>query len=268
MPDRIEFETPENIGIEYEVAGLGTRFVAWVVDTILLWLAIFVIFVMVVVSGLLTDRALRDVVPRAPVIEGEVSVTPYLLGLFLLVYGLSNFLYFGLSELFWHGQTIGKRRVGVRVVRADGFSLDAGSILTRNVFRVVDILPLLWIVPVVSKRSQRAGDMVAGTLVVCDSRGEMGNLRKDLADRPREEAQFRFEPVMLAKLRAQDVEAIERVLERWSSLKPRQKDELLGKIAPALAVRLGIEEPMPEDRRQFIEDLLAAELRRQHRNLG
>jgi uncharacterized RDD family membrane protein YckC len=268
MPDRIEFETPENIGIEYEVAGLGTRFVAWVVDSILLWLAAIVIFVVVLITGLLTDRALRDWLGPPRNVEDNIQITLYLGGLFLLVNGLSNFAYFGLSELLWRGQTIGKRQVGIRVVRADGFALDAGSILTRNVFRVIDSLPLLWIVPIVSKRSQRTGDMVAGTIVVSDSPGDMGNLRNDLADRPRDDAQFRFEQSVLKKLRPQDVEAIEKVLERWSSLKHAQQDNLLGKMVPALVTRLGIEEPLPDDRRQFLEDLLAAELRRQHRNLG
>ena len=270
MPDRIEFETPENIGIQYEVAGLGTRFVAWVVDSILLWLATIVILVTVLVSGFMADRALRDWSPVSIDLEDEASITIVMFGIFLLVYGLSNFLYFGLSELLWRGQTIGKRQVGIRVVRVDGFSLDSGSILTRNVFRVIDTIPLLWIVPVVSKRSQRTGDMVAGTIVVSDAPGQMGNLRKDLADRPREEAQFRFEPGALKKLRPQDVEAIEKVLERWSSLKPNQREELLSKIVPALASRLGVDEPASdaEARRQFLEDLLAAELRRQHRNLG
>jgi uncharacterized RDD family membrane protein YckC len=268
MYDRIEFETPENIGIEYEVAGLGTRFVAWVVDSILLWLATIVIFIAVLVSGFMADRALRDWAPFTPDLEDEANITIFMFGLFLLVNGVSNFLYFGFSELLWRGQTIGKRQVGIRVVRADGFSLDAGSILTRNIFRVIDTIPLLWIVPVVSKRSQRTGDMVAGTIVVSTASNTMGNLRSDLAERPREEARFRFEPGVLKKLRPQDVEAIEKVLERWSSLESQQRDDLLGKIVPALATRLGVEEPLVEDRRQFLEDLLAAELRRQHRNLG
>jgi uncharacterized RDD family membrane protein YckC len=267
MTDRIEFETPENIGIGYEIAGLGTRFVAWVVDTILLWLLVIVIFIVFLCSGLMTDRALGNL-PGPKAGDDPAQVTLYLVGIAALVNGLSNFVYFGLSELFWRGQTLGKRQVGIRVVRADGFSLDAGSILTRNVFRVIDTLPLLWIVPIVSKRSQRTGDMVAGTLVVSDLPAEIGELRQALADRPRDEAKFRFEPGVLKKLRPQDVEAIEKVLERWSAIRAEQRHALLGKIVPALANRLGLDVPPEDDRRQFLEDLLAAEIRRQHRSLG
>lgn len=265
---RIEFETPENIGIEYEVAGVGTRFVAWVVDMILLWIAAIVIFFAVLCTGVMTDRMLGDWFPRPDTLEDRMQFTYYAIGVFLVVNGLSTFLYFGLSELLSRGQTIGKRMVQIRVVRADGFSLDTGSILTRNVFRVIDNLPPLWIVPVVSKRSQRTGDLVAGTIVVSDAPKEFGNLRKDLADRPRADAKFYFEPGVLKKLRPQDIEAVERLLERWASLKVDQQDTLLIKMVPPLAKRLGVEEPTPTERRQFLEDLLAAELRRQHRNLG
>ena len=265
---RIEFETPENVGIEYEVAGLGTRFVAWVVDNILLWVAFFVIFIVVVCSGAISDQALRDWLPTPGDPDGQAQITLYAVGAFVLFSGLSTFLYFGLSELLWRGQTIGKRMVGIRVVRADGFSLDSGSILTRNVFRVIDNLPLLWIVPVVSKRSQRTGDMVAGTIIVSDSQEQISRLRRDLADRPRSDARFYFDPGMLKKLRPQDVEGIERILERWSVLSVNQQETLLAKMVPPLAKRLGTEEPFSADHRQFLEDLLAAELRRQHRNLG
>ena len=95
------------------------------------------------------------------------EVPIYFIAFAWLFWGLGSFIYFTLCELFWRGQTIGKWACDVRVVKTDGFSLDAASVLLRNIFRLVDQIPPLWIVPVLSPRSQRFGDMVAGTVVVC-----------------------------------------------------------------------------------------------------
>jgi uncharacterized RDD family membrane protein YckC len=56
-------------------------------------------------------------------------------------------------------------------VKADGFALDPMGVLIRTIFRLVDQIPFLWIVPVVSSRQQRFGDMAARTLVVAEGSG-------------------------------------------------------------------------------------------------
>ena len=142
----------------------------------------------------------------------------YFVGIATLVMGLASFVYFGASELFLRGQTFGKRACKIRVVKTNGFALDAGSILLRNLFRVADHIPLLWIVPVVSQQSQRFGDMVAGTIVVNDQTEDLSSVRQQLAERPAAEARFRFDHAKLGRLRPSDVEAVERILERWPSL--------------------------------------------------
>src|SRR5262249_13975428 len=103
---------------------------------------------------------------------------------------------------------------------------------------------------------------------VTDRPNEIGGLRDGLAERPAAELRYRFPATTLKLLRKQDVEAIERILERWNAIKATDRNKLLDKIIPPLAVRLQVEEPAIDDRRQFLEDLMACELRRQHRNLG
>ena len=83
---------------------------------------------------------------------------------------LLTFAYFVATELVW-GQTLGKRLLGLRVVRADGSRADAGPIVIRNLVRLVDWLPFLYIVGGVTvfatgERRQRLGDLAAGTRVV------------------------------------------------------------------------------------------------------
>jgi hypothetical protein len=192
----------------------------------------------------------------------------YMVGIFTLLWGLGSFLYFGCCELLLRGQTIGKRFLDIRVVKSDGFQLDAVSVLIRNAFRVVDQFPPMWIIPLLSKRGQRSGDMVAGTLVVSSARSELSSVRSVLADQKAGEAMFRFDHAMLKRLSPSDFESVERFLERYARLGADEQNRLLQMFADRLAQKLGVESPERHHRATFLQDLLAAELRRRDRNLA
>lgn len=269
----IQFETPENIQVAYEPAGLGTRFVAWFVDNIIMTVFGFVLLVVLLCTGAISDSVLRDIAGPAgesgrPAHGEAPEVSFYLIGLFVLISGVGSFVYYGLSELFSRGQTIGKRMSGIRVVRLDGFALDPGGIFVRNIFRVIDHLPPLWIVPLLSKQSQRLGDMAAGTVVVFDRPETIGDLRLALSERPPAEARFTFDSAALKRVRPQDFAAVEQILERWGQLTGEQQQTFLGQLVLPLVARLQTEPPTDDLRLQFLQDLLAAEYRRQHRSLG
>jgi uncharacterized RDD family membrane protein YckC len=277
MSDRIEFETPDNVQVGYEPAGLGTRFVAWFADNIILLVLEFCILFGLVCTGIITDSVLSEfdltAGPRVGNRPGQpFSSAPrvwlYFVSLCLLIWGLGGFVYYGACELFMRGQTPGKRLSSIRVVRLDGFSLEPGSIFVRNIFRVVDHLPPLWIVPLVSRKSQRLGDMVAGTVVVIDKPEAIGNLREVLTRTDSVDAKFSFDAAMLKRLRPGDIEAVERILERWNGLAETRQELFLKQLSSPLAQRMQCEAPAEADRLQFLRDLLAAEYRRQHRGLG
>lgn len=202
--------------------------------------------------------------------EGDVdpaTVGFFVIGVLTLMWGLGSFFYFTLAELFWRGQTPGKKATKIRVVKIEGFSLDPVSILVRNVFRVADNLPFLWVVPLLSAKGQRLGDMVAGTCVIREDVEELPEVRTELSERKVAEAAFRFDHSKLGKLTPTDYEAIERILDRWDTLKDEQQISLLDKIVPSLCRKLKVDEPVESQRMAFLEDLLAAEYRRQDRNL-
>jgi hypothetical protein len=185
----------------------------------------------------------------------------------MLAWAFSSFLYFGCMELLLRGQTIGKRLMGLRVIRVDGFSLDATSILVRNVFRVLDQLPPVWLAPVISKRSQRFGDMAAGTTVIVDRPEQLSPIRQFLEDMPAADRKFTFDGTMLKRVRESDFVAIEKILNRWEALPKSQQESLLIQIIPPLTERLKTTPPPVEQRFDFLIDLLGAEYRRQHRSL-
>jgi uncharacterized RDD family membrane protein YckC len=271
MNDRLSFETPENIKISYQLAGAGTRFLAWFADSIFLTVICLGLFVVFIAVGISMDGVFGDLFEpgtRGGDFADDQQFAMALTGMWLLVWSVGGFFYFGLSELILHGQTLGKRMSKIRVVKADGFSLDPLSILIRSLFRIVDQLPILWIVPVLSESTQRFGDMVAGTIVVSDDTNEISRIRESLAGRAAAESKYRITGTMLKRLQPKDFGAIESILERWSSLTIAEQSTLTQKIVPVLAQRLQIEAPPLPEHRQFLEDVLAAEYRRQNRNLG
>ncbi|MCB9475562.1 MAG: RDD family protein [Deltaproteobacteria bacterium] len=268
MSDPVAFETPENVQVRYEIAGLGTRFVAWVIDSIIVGLAAFVMILAVIAFGSATESGgLYDKILGES--EGDpAKLTAYFFALVFVILSFVGFLVFALQELFMNGQTVGKRITGLRVVRDDGFSLAPGAILIRNIFRVLDGIPLAWFAPVFSARSKRFGDMVAGTLVVRDNIEPTQKIRHLLMARPPEEAVFPMDAVKLKKIAPDELELVESLLERWEQLTDDAREDLAAKACALAAKRMKIDEPEAARRRVFLEDLLAAALRRRYRPLG
>lgn len=165
MSREVLITTPENIAIEYELAGLGTRFLAAVLD---IFVQIGFAFVLVVVWGIvfwiLSLVSLSGATGVMTEIGGFLEGIWFIL-IFLLIWGYMIFF-----EIKWNGQTIGKRQLGLRVIREGGYPVQPYNIVVRNLLRVVDFLPLGYLLGVISilasKNYQRLGDFVAGTIVV------------------------------------------------------------------------------------------------------
>ena len=270
MNSRIQFETPENVQISYEPAGLGTRYIAWLFDAILVFCGTMALVIFLFCAGIVSESAINRLAddPGDTAEERQRMIAMYFFGVALLCWAFSSIIYFTLSELLMRGQTIGKRLLRIRVVKASGFSLDPLSILVRNVFRAVDELPWLWIVPVLSKRRQRFGDMVGGTVVVSDAPQPILRVREELAGRTAVDARYRFDHAALGRLRPIDIHAVEQLVDRWDDVPELQLKSLLDLMIDPIAERLHVESPPVSERLQFLEDLLAAEYRRQSRSLA
>ena len=154
-PDQLSIETPEQVALEFPLAGVGSRFLALAID-MLLQMAIGLL-VLAVVSGAWTF--LR---PRS---GGPWFLAVIVIAAFLLFYG-----YFAGFEAFWHGQTPGKRLIGLRVLSVTGRPARIDEAILRNLLRVIDQLPGVYAIGIVtmlvSSRNQRLGDLAAGTVVV------------------------------------------------------------------------------------------------------
>jgi uncharacterized RDD family membrane protein YckC len=139
-------ETPEGIALELRAAGIMPRALAWLIDLALRFGAMWALSIPLVLLGAAGEGVLWVV-------------------MFVLVW-----LYQLLFEVLWNGQTPGKKVMGLRVVRLNGAPVGWLGALTRNLLRVVDMLPFCYGFGAVSSlldaRSRRLGDLVAGTLVI------------------------------------------------------------------------------------------------------
>ena len=211
--------TPENVTIEYQIAGAGSRGIAAVFDQL----------VITAVYALLTYLLYLSVT-----FSGSLAVTALITGWFLINVGYSM-----LFESLWNGQTPGKRLSGLRVVREQGLPVDSSAIVIRNLFRVVDSLPWLYGVGLVSmvftSNSKRLGDLAAGTIVVRERRVEP-NL--EAAQAP----EVTFEPessLDIPPLGPDELEALRRFVERKAELPENVREDIAERIAKPLFERIG-----------------------------
>ena len=149
--DTTRIDTPEGISLELTLAGIGSRAVAQAVDSTL---KLVVSFLTVWISTTVVDSMI-----------GVSAVVALLVFVGLFVYDIA-------METAWGGRTVGKAVAGLRVARTDGSPVTFFASVTRNLLRIIDILPGPYGVGVISilvtKSNQRLGDLAAGTIVVRD----------------------------------------------------------------------------------------------------
>jgi len=163
-PDEIlQIDTPENVAFGYRVAGIGSRFLAALVDTTL------IVLLQVLVN--LGVFFIARFVFRFSFSDDNTALA-WLLALFGLVAFGFLWGYYIFFEMVWNGQSPGKRWVGLRVMRVDGTPITLTESIIRNLVRLVDFLPAYYGVGVVamfiSSQARRLGDLAAGTVVVHD----------------------------------------------------------------------------------------------------
>lgn len=222
----LEILTPEQVTIQYELAGVGSRGVAAALDS-LLQLAIFLLLVLLL-------QALMQSKLISPWSEWDrpVLITLLTLGFFIILWG-----YHILFETLWSGQTPGKRYMGLRVITDGGYPVDFRAVFVRNLLRAVDALPIYGVgftVALLHPRYQRLGDMAAGTLVVHHGNEDATRRAPGLG----EALVFRLlDPAVvsrIAHLTREEYRMVQLFLERRADLTP----ELQGQFAHTLAARL------------------------------
>jgi len=248
MADDYRLTTPEAIDIAYRVSGIGTRFLALAIDG-LIWLGLETVILIGSITLYLQGAAAQS-----------VSVILGLSLSFVLFWG-----YFIFFETVWAGQTPGKRRLRIRVIKTSGYPIGFIEAVIRNLVRIIDFLPLFYgvgvLVMFISPQVRRLGDYAAGTIVIKE-RSSVSIADLDVVTRP---AEFRsvpklgeIDPDELAwnpqALSAQDRQIIQAFLDRAPSLALAARQRLGEGIAASTAQRIGAREPL--DPVRFLERVM------------
>jgi len=229
--------TPEGVQLELPLAGLGTRFLAIVIDLLICAVAfvIVVLFALTVAGGL------------GGAIAGALGVLVFYLG------------YQVVLEVFGGGRTVGKRAAGIRVVMDGGAPVGFRASLIRNVFLLLEGLPTSYlpafICVLASRNNQRIGDHAAGTLVVRQPKTAFAPV-PPRANVP-QEAVASWDT---AGIDDADATAVRIFLERRWGYQPGPRAALAAELATKLRPKVpGVRDGLPDE--AFLEHLISAKSR-------
>lgn len=265
--DQLSIDTPELVAIEMPLAGIGSRFIALLVDY-LIWGAGLVLLIIVAI-----------VVPPAIHTFNRISAQ-WAEAIVIFLIFLFNWGYFTLFEAFWNGRTPGKRVAKIRVIQRSGRSIGLLESMARNLVRYVDQLPFFYAVGViamfVTKQHQRLGDLAAGTLVVRDrepesplwgdtgSRTFTAQLFNQSAPIPEPHTAVTLPALGISKLSSTDLEVLEGFFSRRLDMSLATRQALAARIAAAIQAKSGLEVPEGTSVETFLE-ATARQLRDQAR---
>ena len=237
--DKLTIETPEQTSLEFPLAGIGSRFLAIALDT-LLQMASFLILILIATAALWADFT---------GIMGKQWVVATLIFIAFLV----QFGYYAFFETLWNGQTPGKRWTHLRVIKDDGRSISPYDAILRNLLRIVDALPTLYatgvITMLISQENKRVGDYAAGTVVIHEKPLLEANSIWKTGASPA--PSLAIHPS--AQLTVNELELVETFLERRLNLDVETRRSMARQIAERLGQRLDVPGEARPDSEKFLE---------------
>jgi len=242
------------MALDFPIAGIGSRFLAIAIDTLLqAGIGLLLLIIVTTLGRTGTLFGLRQHSVWLVALLGAL--------IFLLVFG-----YFAFFEVLWNGQTPGKRTVGIRVLKDSGRPLTPSEAIGRNLLRIVDQLPVFYAVGVVvalmNAQNKRVGDFVAGSIVVRESSftevKPIWQTTQSLSKSPLGAARLSQQDLSI-----EDLALIDAFLHRRYDLTPdvrsRMAEQILSRLRPKLS-------PQAED--QFSTESLLEAVAFERRSTG
>lgn len=236
--DKLIIDTPEQVHLEFVLAGIGSRFMAALVDTLIEAAVGFFVFLIAIIF-----LAASPFLGKSPA---------WVLAILIFAFFCINWGYYATFESLWNGQTPGKRLAGIRVIKDSGRPINSFEAIARNLVRIVDYLPAFYGIGVVTmmlnRKSRRLGDFVAGTLVVHETSDREAAPFFNTA----QATEYAFPQA--AKLTLQEAELIEAFLARRLDIAPAVRQQSAQRIAEMISNRLLIPaDSRPSDTETFLE---------------
>ena len=214
IQDELQLTSTDATAVNLPIAGTGSRAYAFLIDWhIRLILALAWLIGMAALLGMTEGRGFWD-----EIFDNAGSFVFYVV---ILPPALLYFLYHPVLEVALKGRTPGKRTAGIRIVTLEGQTPDTSALLIRNIFRLIDSLPVFYVVGLtfvlLSARQVRIGDMAAGTLLVLEKKSA-GN------------AFERFATPGNEMLDLAAMEVVQDLLGRWKTLAPDKRSQIAAKL--------------------------------------
>jgi uncharacterized RDD family membrane protein YckC len=227
----IRITTSQNIDIDYELAGLGERIVASIID--------YALFILVGILGV--------------IIGGALNSRDTILAILLIVWAVLYVFYDLACEVFMNGQSVGKKVMKIKVVSLDGAQPRLGQYILRWLFRIVDFGitggAVALVVAAISDKVQRVGDIVAGTILI---KTAQRTKIEHIAFRP---AYDNYQPQFagVTKLSEQDIELVNEVINSYIKT---GNNVLVYNMAVRIKERLNLTPPAEMNDMRFLQAIL------------
>jgi uncharacterized RDD family membrane protein YckC len=254
--EKITVQTPEYVEIEYELAGIGSRALACLVDTV----------VQAVLTGAVVALALYLLSVTSLYGPGNpLGILPMIL---LGTAGTVTFIaYWIIVEMVTDGRSIGKRMAGLRVIRDDGTPISFWDSAIRNLVRLIDFLPASYFIGMisvwVSGRCKRLGDYAAGTVVVKEREAQLPSAAHPAVSAARHDQDATggsANSALMAKVRLLSDEhaaAARRFIQRRDELDPHARAQLANRLAQSISADLDVGLGAWADAEAFISEIVS-----------
>nr|WP_074600045.1 RDD family protein [Sediminibacillus halophilus] len=236
--EQVNIKTPEYVSLQFTTAGLGSRAAALIIDQLILT----VVNLLIILLVFLLDYA--QIGNIASLTGSTLPLAIAIIFVFLLNWG-----YFFASEFFFGGKTIGKRLMGIRVVQDNGHSITWLSSLIRNLMRIVDMLPASYLLGMLlvffHPQHKRLGDIVAGTIVVHESKGknkkQAKSIEREIEGRGLSKNDLNLDEWTLRSLGKKEWDLLKTYVTRFHQLPIEERYQLTHQMTAALLPKIGID---------------------------
>lgn len=191
MDNKYSINTTQNVSLDFEIAGIGDRLIAILIDYLIL-------------------GGIGALIGIATSVIGKHSNMFYV---FWVIYGILLFLFHFILELIFQGQSFGKKYRNIKVIHKSGRQASFFNYLIRNIIRPIDSFYAIGVLVIFfNKKSQRIGDIAANTLVV--KLENKSDLKSTVFTKIEEEYKPTFDKINVIRINEQDIELIKEVINR------------------------------------------------------
>ncbi|MBP2239826.1 putative RDD family membrane protein YckC [Cytobacillus eiseniae] len=234
--ENVGIKTPEFVSLQFQLAGLGSRTAAFIIDQLILT----VINILIVIALLFYMNGMSFFYML------EMNSLPIAIAIILIF--LINWGYFFIFEFFSGGKTIGKKIIGIRVIQENGHSITLLSSFIRNLLRIIDSLPANYFLGLIMiffhSKHKRIGDLVAGTIVVHEQKTKQAKkqtaIKKEIAQRGLTKEGSNFEEWGINSLGSKEWHLLKTYSNRFVHLPLEERGEVTREIAAILLLKIGI----------------------------